>query len=392
MGKGWKIGMLLVVWLCIVPGMLAEDPAISSLLYQLYQATNGPEWVIKDNWGSPNYCTWEGIECSGNGTFALDLSNNRLEGTIPSDFGNLGASLRSLNLYSNNLYGTIPSSLGYLVDLEFIDISQNRFVGNLPNSMANLEKVEVFRVSENRMSGQFPSYMLSIFQRAAQFDSIRGCELGWNLFDCPIPAWVPPECAATCYDWPAGSPEIAPEINTLEIPTFGEIQPILDEFYIATNGQNWINQTEWTSTNPFCERFGVSCDPFTGQFTLKLIANNLVGTIPESFANLSESIIILQLGRNVLSGSIPDNLGELVALQEFDLSSNNLSGPIPPSLAHLTNTTQFWLESNLLTGEIDSTFQAVLDHAAETPDGCKLGGNLFTCPVPSLEPPLKVML
>lgn len=48
--------------------------------------------------------------------YGLQLDNNRLDGTIPTTFGNL-ASLGLLNLEDNLLTGTMPSEIGLLTVL-----------------------------------------------------------------------------------------------------------------------------------------------------------------------------------------------------------------------------------------------------------------------------------
>ncbi|KAF5800389.1 putative transferase [Helianthus annuus] len=46
-------------------------------------------------------------------------------------------------------------------------------------------------------------------------------------------------------------------------------------------------------------------------------------------------LISLNLSRNQLTGSIPDKIGDMKALESFDLSLNKLSGELPMSLSKL---------------------------------------------------------
>lgn len=43
------------------------------------------------------------------------------------------------------------------------------------------------------------------------------------------------------------------------------------------------------------------------------------------------------LNGNKLSGSLPDELGQLSNLNRFQVDENQLSGPIPESFANMTN-------------------------------------------------------
>jgi hypothetical protein len=48
---------------------------------------------------------------------SLEVSNNRLAGTIPASIGNL-TSLTNLRLFQNSLVGTIPSTISRLTNLK----------------------------------------------------------------------------------------------------------------------------------------------------------------------------------------------------------------------------------------------------------------------------------
>jgi hypothetical protein len=58
----------------------------------------------------------------------------------------------------------------------------------------------------------------------------------------------------------------------------------------------------------------------------------------------------VQLRSKGLSGSIPDTIGEMVALEVLDFSENALYGSIPESFATCSKLTKLNLFSNQLTG------------------------------------------
>ena len=92
-------------------------------LEALYNATGGPDWTNNTNWLSDRPLSeWHGITVDSNGCVTeLNLPNNQLTGSIPSELGNL-ANLQRLNLSSNQLTGTIPTSfthLGALIEFNF---------------------------------------------------------------------------------------------------------------------------------------------------------------------------------------------------------------------------------------------------------------------------------
>ncbi|KAJ0705332.1 putative protein kinase RLK-Pelle-LRR-VII-1 family [Helianthus annuus] len=87
---------------------------------------------------------------------SLDLSENQLNGSIPSSIGT-SSSLTSLILSRNNLSGHLPVSLSKLVALEHVDLSFNKLTGTLPKSLENLVHLVTFNVSHNQLQGELPA-------------------------------------------------------------------------------------------------------------------------------------------------------------------------------------------------------------------------------------------
>ena len=87
-------------------------------LIALYQATDGVNWVSNQNWLSNDPIgTWYGVITDENDrVIELDLSDNELSSTIPSELGHL-TYLEVLYLSENQLSGTIPPALGILSHL-----------------------------------------------------------------------------------------------------------------------------------------------------------------------------------------------------------------------------------------------------------------------------------
>ncbi|KAF3457447.1 hypothetical protein FNV43_RR02105 [Rhamnella rubrinervis] len=86
---------------------------------------------------------------------SIDLSNNKLDGEIPSSIGNL-ESLITLNLSSNNFTGTIPLSFGNMSELESLDLSKNKLSGRIPQQLADLTFLGYLNVSHNQLTGPIP--------------------------------------------------------------------------------------------------------------------------------------------------------------------------------------------------------------------------------------------
>ncbi|XP_072079287.1 receptor-like protein 47 [Arachis hypogaea] len=114
---------------------------------------------------------------------SIDLSNNRFEGEIPDDFGELHA-LISLNLSHNSLTGPVPHSLGNLANLESLDLSSNLLTGKIPDELTNLIFLEVLNLSSNHLEGSIP--------RGKQFDTFSNDSYEENMGLCGFPLSI--EC------------------------------------------------------------------------------------------------------------------------------------------------------------------------------------------------------
>ena len=83
-------------------------------------------------------------------------------------------------------------------------------------------------------------------------------------------------------------------------------------FYKATNGDNWIHNDNWCTDKPLNEWYGVSINYETGR------------------------VIVLNLGENNLTGSLPKEIGNLTKLEKFNMSFNQLTGTLPEEIGNLS--------------------------------------------------------
>ena len=129
-----------------------------------------------------------------------------------------------------------------------------------------------------------------------------------------------------------------------------------------TDGPNWVDNTNWLTDAPLGEWYGVSTNgagrvvriDLTGPWdneAQRSIPHGLRGELPAELANLTE-LTSLRLMNNDLSGAIPPELGNLAKLRELRLDQNELAGVIPPELGGLSNLEWLSLGWNALSGAI----------------------------------------
>lgn len=103
---------------------------------------------------------------------------------------------------------------------------------------------------------------------------------------------------------------------------------VLMDFYQATDGGHWKNNTNWGSDKPLNEWYGLEY-VYDGSFWgIHLYDNNLTGILPKSLKYLS-SIYNLYLDNNNLTGTIPEELVEMSNLHVVDITRNHFSGEFP---------------------------------------------------------------
>lgn len=156
------------------------------------------------------------------------------------------------------------------------------------------------------------------------------------------------------------------EVNS---PLFDEAyEDILKEFWNATGGPNWY-PIQWDFVGPWHTWPHVSIND-EGTVDIELRANNLRGTIPDSFPLIRLSY--LALSSNLLSGTIPDTFCTSNITSIF-LSNNYIGGTLPECLGQLTELSTLSIAQNAIEGSIPESI-----YSCKKLDYLVLNGNLLT--------------
>ncbi|KAI4345157.1 hypothetical protein L6164_012309 [Bauhinia variegata] len=302
---------------------------------------------------------------------SLDLSFNYLTGTIPSSLGSL-PKLRDLILWLNQLHGEIPPELQYISTLENLILDFNELTGTIPSALRNCTKLNWISLSNNRLSGEIPAWL-------GQLSNLAILKLSNNSFygrvppelgDCHSLVWldlnsnflngtIPPELFKQ-------SGKIV--VNFLSEKTYVYIKNDgSKECHGAGNllefagiSQEQLNRISTKNPCNFTRVYGGKLQPtfdHNGSMIFLDISHNMLsGSIPKEIGSMFY-LYILNLGHNNISGNIPEELGSLKNLNILDLSSNRLDGKIPQTLSGLTLLMEIDLSNNYLSGMIPESGQ-----------------------------------
>ncbi|XP_020082693.1 probable leucine-rich repeat receptor-like protein kinase At5g63930 [Ananas comosus] len=324
----------------------------------------------------------------------LILSNNNFDGTIPHSLCK-SFDLMLLDLSRNNLSGELPQCLGRSQERLFIvDLMGNNLSGGVPDSICYQESLSLLNLDNNNLSGEFPSSL----QRCKELVFL---DLGQNKFSGAIPTWIGEKSLSSLMLLSLHSNMFSGSIPP-QVLQLGYLQ-VLDLSHNNLSGiiPRSIGNFSWTAL----ERGGKTEDveqleqgrfyTFSASFLLvikgderlysnildllesiDLSDNNLSGEIPDEIGDLW-ALQNLNLSQNHLSGSIPDNVGKMKYLESLDLRMNNLSGTIPQSLSALTYLNHLNLSYNNLSGPIPTGNQL-----QTLPDPSIYIGNPYLCGPP----------
>ena len=367
-------------------------------LVALYNNTNGDTWNNKDGWLVTNTpCSWFGVACSPGHVYSLNLEDNNLSGSIPTEFADL-TNLVALTIDTNNLTGPLPIELASLPMLEWAWLSGNLFTGTIPVEYGEMPNLLILSLSGNHINGEIPTQL-------GNLSNLQRLDLGNNNLTGTIPAELGdltqlqyldlhfnPNITGTL---PATLQNLSQlqELRIYGTHISGAIPDWLGDFSELRYLQLCCNNLTGTlpaslgnltnleylnlSENPLTGTLPVDYRYLTNLDTLILFENNLSGSIPPEYGEMA-SLRLLILYSNYLTGNIPASIGDLSQLEWLFLMFNDLSGSLPPELGQLTNLTSMSIYNNHFTGTIPTEYGSL-------PNLTMLGleNNQLEGPIPS---------
>ncbi|KAL8239811.1 hypothetical protein R6Q59_016378, partial [Mikania micrantha] len=278
----------------------------------------------------------------------LDLSFNNFIGSIPSTIKSL-SSLQVVSFAYNSLNGSLYND-GFcdINNLHVLDLSDNMFDGNLPKCFSCLSSLKLFDISSNQFTGIIPPSLI------VNLTSLDGGEKIEVETEEPI-GWIPM--------FQLKFLELSNCIkNGSVVPSFllhQHMLGVLDLSHNSLEGQvpNWL-----LKNNKNLEVLKLKDNSFRGVIDMRyksniqvldMSRNHITGTIPDNLQSLIPYIRYLNFSSNELDGVIPTSMLDLTRLWILDLSNNKLSGEVPKGLfTNLSTMEILKLSNNTLYGHV----------------------------------------
>ncbi|KAL9154404.1 hypothetical protein ABFS82_10G111500 [Erythranthe guttata] len=292
----------------------------------------------------------------------LHLQGNQLVGPIPSISSSSSSSLVTMDIRHNQFSGEIPSWISSFLNLRVLLLKGNSLQGSIPNELCQLGNLSILDLSSNNFSNIIPKclYRIPFGDKKELDDTFSRQELGWTTYR-PLRTYA--------FECPF---DITPYTQA--------------DFHMSDVAEEF----EFISKRRLLSYRGNMLYHMSG---IDLSMNSLTGTIPDELGNLS-SVHTLNLSHNHLTGKIPTSFSNLNRIQSLDLSHNRLTGEIPQELIRLNFLGVFSVAYNNLSGKIPDpkaqfgTFDATSYEGNPLLRGPPLDeGGTRTEDIPSAQPP-----
>ncbi|CAN6552798.1 unnamed protein product [Malus baccata var. baccata] len=354
----------------------------------------------------------------------VDLSSNQFNGTTPSSFLQRAWNLSNLNVSNNLLEGQIPSfNCSYSPFVRSLDFSHNDFSGIIPLGLGNCSKLELFRAGFNNLLGtlpgdihkaraleeiSLPSNKLSgaIGENIANLTNLAVLDLNSNQLSGALPLHIGKLSRLKLIILHFNnleSEEIPDGDLMVDSSGFQNISFIsLSRCQLTGKVPVWLSKLEklkgldlsfnrltgpipgWLGTLPSLYLINLESNFISGEFPNELCRLQALRSekavtqtghddleLPIYQASFNGSVVMLQvkylsnlgtrikLWNNNLSGNIPRDIGQLQLLRQLNISFNKFSGNIPHQISNLRNLETLDLSRNHLFGEIPASLSGL---------------------------------
>jgi len=305
------------------------DPDIVSTLFQGNDDESGGVvyWTNADGWLSYNVheCFWFSraqLACDINQQYRyLALQKNNLVGQLPLEIGFL-TNLEQLQLSDNlQIYGTLPTTVNLLTNLRALQMSNlPQLAGSLPSEIGNLHaSLQTIDLRDT------PFFIKRIATEIGRLVNCRQLLLGKRF-----------STATGTTTHTAAMPSELGMMKSLGAFTISgeEVLGILPTELATLSQLQWLSVTHTKVTGPIPHQLG----SLSQLATLDLANNRLSSTLPMELGRLQKSLTSLSVNDNALTGTIPVQYSDLTNCKTMLFQNNQLEGSVPVEVCFLLSS------------------------------------------------------
>ncbi|XP_043716261.1 receptor protein kinase TMK1-like [Telopea speciosissima] len=272
---------------------------------------------------------------------ALKLSYNTLSGGIPATFSQSLLQILWLNDQKGSKLSGPIDVIASMVSLKILWLHGNSFTGTIPTNFGDLSSLSDLNLNNNQLVGLIPESLLSL--------PLQALDLSNNMLMGPIPKFNLGNASYLSNSFCQSVPGL---------PCAPQVSALLD--FLSHLSFPVKLASSWSGNDP-CQGLwlGLSCDSSSQVSAINLRRFNLNGTLSPAVAKL-DSLTIINLGENSLTGAIPSNWTQLKNLKSLDVSGNNIEPPVPV----FSGSVKVVLDGNSLLNSNNSTASPLLSNSS----------------------------
>ncbi|KAI3798319.1 hypothetical protein L1987_33590 [Smallanthus sonchifolius] len=283
----------------------ATDPGDLAVLNEFRKGLKNPELL---NWpedgddpcGPPR---WPHVFCSQSRVAQIQVQGMNLKGPLPSNLNQLSM-LTNLGLQKNQFTGSLPSLKG-LSELRWAYFDYNLFDEIPADFFQGLDSLEVMALDNNPLNATTGGWSIPVdLQNSVQLQNL-------SLMSCNLVGNIPDFLGSMS------------SLGVLKLAMNRISGPIPSTFNGSVVRILWLNGQSGGGMTGDIDVIG----KMVSLTSLWLHGNYFSGRIPESIGGLTE-LKEFNVNSNDLVGLVPDGLASL-SLDKLDLNNNQFMGPVP---------------------------------------------------------------
>ncbi|KAJ4792128.1 Leucine-rich receptor-like protein kinase family protein [Rhynchospora pubera] len=298
----------------------------------------------------------------------LELPDNQLEGTLPFNMCDGCPNLQTLHIYENQLNGHIPPSISNCSVLTDLELQENFFSGTIPSTVGFLENLQFVNIGSNKLEAKRSEDWIFL-DAMANCTFLQYLYLQYNNLQGTLPSSIG-NLSTDLLDFQLSGNPISGSIpinlgnlKNLEILLLDNM--LLNGTIPEEIGNLFKLELLDLSKNMITGKIPSTFANLTRLEQLGLNDNSLEGNIPLELTKM-QALVFLNLSSNMLTGQIPKEIMVLPLSIGLELSHNYLTDFLPLEIGKFKNLQLIRLSNNKLLGEIPNTI-----------DGCQVLQSLF---------------